>query len=179
MGIIINQHEEDQTVDVLMAGFLMKEPLVLPLDYMLPDRRPYIRAYAYDMFRRYVKAFFRQLPGYEALSRLDITMPTVSDMLKIQEHSPAIFTTLRTLTREPERFEEYFRRIFDNYIFVRHTNKRIYEMKLSREPEGKPDVIIPTAFVHGDFMCVFRHVDAFNKKKINEIADDKDNIFFG
>ena len=88
MGIIINQHEEDKTVDVLMSGFLMKEPLTIPFSYASKDKQPYIRAYAYDMFKRYVKAFFKQLPGYEALSHLEITMPTVSDMLKIQEHSP-------------------------------------------------------------------------------------------
>jgi hypothetical protein len=157
----------------------MKEPLTIPFSYVSKDKQPYIRAYVYDMFKRYVKAFFKQLPGYEALSHLEITMPTVSDMLKIQEHSQQIFTTLRMLTKEPERFEEYYKRIFDGYIFVRHTNGRIYEMALSKEPDNQPDVIIPTAFVRGDFMCVFRHVDAFNQKKMEEILNDKDNnIFF-
>ena len=178
LGIIINQHEDDKTVDVLMAGFLMAEPLRVPFSYYADDKRPYIRAYAYDMFKRYKKAFFKQCPGYEDLLKLDITFPTVSDMLKVHEHSPEIFNTLRMLTKDTEKFEEYYKRMFDNYIYVRHTNNRIYEMKLTRDKDVTPIVIIPDACVSGDFLCVFRHVDAFNKKKYQPTKDEQDNVFF-
>lgn len=167
MGIVLNQHEEDSTVDVLMCGFLMAEPLRLPVAYWHEEKRPYIRAYAYDMFRRYVKAFFRQCPGYEALLKLQITMPTVSDMLKVQQNAPDIFNTLQVLSKDDEKFDEYIARMYRNYIYVRHDNGRIYQMNINEDPEGRPAVIIPSAGVEGDFMCVFRHVDAFNKQKHN------------
>ena len=38
-------------------------------------------------------------------------------------------------------------------------------MNINEDPEGRPAVIIPSADVDGDFMCMFRHVDAFNKQK--------------
>lgn len=83
IGIIITQHDEDNTVDVLMSGFLMKTPLELPIMYYHKEKQPYIRAYVYKMYQRFIKAFFKQCPGYELLLNLDVTFPTVSDMLKI------------------------------------------------------------------------------------------------
>ena len=179
LGIVLNQHEEDQTVDVLMAGFLMAEPLSIPLSYWSKDKQPYIRAYAYDMFKRYVKAFFRQLPGYEQFLKLQIGLPTVADMMKVQQNSPEIFDTLRQLSRDKERFIEYYKRLHNNYIYVRHDNGRIYEMSIGEKADDKPSVIIPHAAVNGDFLCMFRHVDVFNKQKHNPDIKKDEQIFFG
>ena len=94
-------------------------------------------------------------------------MPTVSDMLKVQQSAPDIFNTLQVLSKDDEKFDEYIARMYRNYIYVRHDNGRIYQMNINEDPEGRPAVIIPSAGVEGDFMCVFRHVDAFNKQKHN------------
>ena len=71
-------------------------------------------------------------------------MPTASDMMKIQKFSDEIFSSLRVVT-EPEKYQQFVDRLFDNYIYVRHTNKRIYQMKINREMDGQPDIRIPEA----------------------------------
>lgn len=177
LGVALNQERDTGHFDILMAGFLMAEPLRLPLDYYLKDRQPYIRAYAYKMFQRFVGAFFKQCPGYEKLLNLTIEMPTASDMLKIQKFSDEIFRALRVVT-EPEKYQQFVDRIFNNYIYVRHTNKRIYQMKINEEPDAQPDIRIPEACIDADFMCVFRSVDVYGKyfEQLNrnkEISDEE------
>jgi hypothetical protein len=92
-------------------------------------------------------------------------MPTVADMMKVQQSAPDIFNTLQQLTKDSDKFDEYIARMYRNFIYVRHDNGRIYQMNINEDPEGRPSVIIPSADVDGDFMCMFRHVDAFNKQK--------------
>ena len=180
IGIIINQHDEDNTVDVLMSGFLMKTPLELPIMYYHRDKQPYIRAYVYKMYQRFIKAFFKQCPGYEPLLNLDVTFPTVSDMLKIQANSAHIFDGLEEVSEDKDRFDQFVKRMFRNYIYVRHSNGRIYQMRISEEGEGNEDIRVPVATIDGDFLCVFRHVDAFDSQinnKIEPIPDDE-RVFF-
>ena len=162
IGVAINQYE-DGLFDIMMSGFLMKKPIYPPGEYRRPNKRPFLRAWSHDMFRRFVSAFFKQCPGYEELLNLEITMPTVDDMVKIQKNSEAIFNSLRVVT-EPDKFVPFFNRLFDNFIYVRHTNKKIYQMKINRDdPEGSPDIRIPDANIPADFLCVFRKVDVFGR----------------
>jgi hypothetical protein len=179
LGVALNQEKDTGHFDILMAGFLMAEPLYLPYEYHHKDKRPYIRAYAYKMFQRYVSAFFKQCPGYEELLKLEITMPTASDMMKIQKFSDEIFSSLRVVT-EPEKYQQFVDRMFDNYIYVRHTNKRIYQMKISRDADAQPDIRIPEAKISGDFMCVFRNVDIYGEyfDRLNGKLSEEEQVFF-
>lgn len=181
LGVALNQEDGTGRFDILMAGFLMASPLEIPFEYHLPERKPYIRAYAYKMFQRFVSAFFRQCPGYEALLNLDISLPTVSDMLKIQKFSGEMFSSLKAVS-EPDKYAQFIRRLFQNYIYVRHSNKKIYQMKISENPEGKPDVRVPEAFISADFICVFRNVDIygdfFRNASAAENETDSDNELF-
>jgi len=166
LGTVINEYE-DKTVDVLMCGFLMAEPLRLPHMYLYEDKRKYIQNYVKDMFRRFVGAFFKQIPAYNELLKLDIDMPTVSDILHIRENFPQIFESLRVCS-DLKKFSEYINRFRSNYIYVMHKNK-MYMMRLSDEEE-KPDIIIPDAIYRADFICVFRHIK-LNESKTYEQLD--------
>ena len=106
-------------------------------------------------------------------------MPTASDMMKIQKFSDEIFSSLRVVT-VPEKYQQFVDRLFDNYIYVRHTNKRIYQMKINREADGQPDIRIPEANISGDFMCVFRNVNIYGEyfDRINEKLSEEDQLFF-
>lgn len=59
IGVALNQQKDKGTFDILMSGFLMAQPLLLPFGYARKEKQPYIRAYAYKMFQRFVKAFFK------------------------------------------------------------------------------------------------------------------------
>lgn len=163
IGIALNQYEDTGLFDIMMSGFLMNKPIIAPGEYRQPNKRPFLRAWAHDMFRRFVSAFFKQCPGYEDLLSLDITMPTIDDMVKIQKNSDTIFDSLRAVT-EPERFVPFIERLFGSFIYVRHTNKKIYQMKISPDnPDAQPDIRIPDAAIPADFLCVFRRVDVFGR----------------
>ena len=171
LGIALNEDEKTKTFDILMAGFLMAKPLEIPYKYNQQDKRPYIRAYAFNMFQRYVSAFFKQCPGYKEFLNLDITMPTASDMLKIQKFSNEIFDSLEVVA-DQEKFKEFIDRLFNNYIYVRHTNKKIYQMKISKNEDEQPDIQIPSADISADFLCVFRNVDIFGKYTNNKLENN-------
>lgn len=130
IGTVINQYE-GKTVDVLMSGFLMAEPLKLPHMYLYDEKRKYIKNYVKDMFRRFVSAFFKRVPTYNELLKLDIDMPTVSDILHVRENFPKIFESLRVCS-DSKKFSEYINRFVNNYIYVMHKNK-MYMMRLSEK----------------------------------------------
>lgn len=161
LGTVINQDPDTLLVDVLMGGFLMKEPQGAPVMYYEKDKRPYLRAYAYDLFKRFVKKFFQSCPGYQPLLRMTITMPTVTDMIKVQEHFDDIFRTL-SMTCDKNVFWKFRERLYNNFIFVKHKTK-MYQMRIQEDPEQKPEVVIPMASIPIDFLCVFRNIDVFHK----------------
>ena len=74
-------------------------------------------------------------------------MPTVADMMKVQQSAPDIFNTLQQLTKDADKFDEYIARMYRNFIYVRHDNGRIYQMNINEDPDGRPSVIIPSADV--------------------------------
>ena len=163
IGVALNQYEDTGLFDIMMSGFLMKEPMFAPSEYLRKSKRKFIRAWAHDMFRRYVSAFFKKCPGYEDLLNLEITMPTIDDMVKIQKNAEQIFDSLRVVTT-PDEFVPFFNRLFDNFIYVRHTNKKIYQMRINMDnPDAQPDIRVPAADIKTDFLCVFRKVDVFGR----------------
>lgn len=163
IGVALNQYSDNGLFDIMMTGFLMDKPKYAPSEYRRLNKRPFLRAWAHDMFRRFVSAFFKRCPGYEDLLKLEITMPTIDDMVKVQKNSEAIFDSLRAVT-SPDEFVPFFNRLFENFIYVRHTNKKIYQMKINMEnPDAQPDIRIPDATIPTDFLCVFRKVDVFGR----------------
>lgn len=170
IGVVLRTYN-DNTYDVLMSGFLMSKPLYLPMMYRDSSKRKYIRKYAKDMFKRYVRAFFKQCPSYEELLNLEITMPEVSEMSMIQETAD-FFRNLKRCT-DMEPMTAFLERFYDNYIYVTHENK-IYMMKLNQNKDEKADIIIPDVYP-GDFLCVFRHV---NKTILKEMEDDEPDYNF-
>ena len=160
LGTVINDYG-DNIVDVLMGGFLMAEPLYLPFMYHHEDKRKYIRNYASSMFKRFVSAFFRQCPAYNDLLKLNIEMPTVSDMLTIENNYPDIFESLRVCS-DVNKYNDYISRLLNTYIYVTHKGK-IYMMLI--KPETKEhSVVYPDGFITADFLCIFRKLNLIKEK---------------
>jgi len=175
IGTVIGDNA-DKTVDVLMCGFLMAEPLYLPRMYHDPSKQKYIRNYAISMFRRYVSAFFKKVPAYNELSRLNITLPTVSEMRMIQDRYPDIFESMKVVS-DLHEFGKYVNRMFNNYLYVMHNNK-MYMMKIN-EDKSKPDIIYPDVGYDGDFLCVFRKISLAKPKNENIEDGQANEQFFG
>lgn len=163
LGTVINDYGDD-TVDVMMCGFLMAEPLYLPTMYRHNDKRKYIRNYAKSMFKRYVSAFFKQCPAYNDLLKLNIEMPTVSDMLTIQNNFHTIFESLRVCS-DKNKYVNYIERLLNTFIYVTH-NDKIY-MMLIKPDTDKADIVYPDGFISADFLCVFRKL-SLEIKSTNE-----------
>ena len=160
LGIVINQHK-DRTVDVLMCGFLSANPIRPPLSYMLDNKRKYIREYIRQLYVRYISAFFKQCPKYTPLEQMNITLPTVSDMLKVQYFQDTIFDALYHQL-DIEQYNKYIKRMFSNYLYVTHKGK-IYQMMLNSQGETtEPFSLIYPMAIKADFLCVFRHIDILN-----------------
>jgi hypothetical protein len=100
-------------------------------------------------------------------------MPTVADMIKVQEHFNDIFRTL-SMTCDPKAFWKFRDRIYNNFIFVRHSNKKMYQMRIQEDPEEKPEVVVPIASIPIDFLCVFRNIDVFHKIPVDPSANTLD-----
>lgn len=169
LGVVIRQYE-DLSVDVLMSGFLMSEPLRLPIKYYYKDKRKFIRPYVYNMFKRYVRAFFKQCPEYDDLLEMNIEMPSVADMMIVHQNLHTIFSALRVCADE-DKFNEYFKRLYNSFIYVTHKHK-IYQMKITADVDEKPVILYPEPKV-ADFMCVFRNIKIFNFNKNNEVVSRK------
>lgn len=154
LGTVINDYGDD-TVDALMCGFLMAEPLYLPNMYKYDEKRKYIRNYAKSMFKRYVSAFFKQCPAYNDLLKLNIEMPTVSDMLTIQNNYHTIFESLQVCS-DKNKYDNYIERLLNTYIYVTHKDK-IYMMLINPETKDA-NVVYPDGYISADFLCVFRRL---------------------
>lgn len=171
IGIIIDVHS-DNTVDILMSGFLMSEPLRLPAMYYHKEKRKYIRNYAKDMFRRYVSAFFKQCPGYEDLLKLDITMPTLDNLYTIYQNKDTIFDEIRKCS-DSNNLKTFLSRLFNNYLYATH--KELMYMVKYVDGSDKPEIIIPDA-KRADFLCVFRNVNLFGSLMDIDV-EDKEEYF--
>lgn len=171
IGIVVKQHE-DLSVDVLMNGFLSAEPIRLPIQYYAEDKRKYIRPYIYNLYKRYVRAFFKKCPEYEDLLKLKIDMPSVSDLTNINENKETIFNSLKDLWKNETKFQIFINRFFNNFIYVRE-NHKIYQMEVFSD-DKKPNIIYPDIF-SSDFMCVFRNVKIFDFSN-NKSSEDSSNI---
>lgn len=165
IGIIIKVND-DNTVNVLMAGFLMADCLRLPMMYLNKTKKKFIRNYVKDMFRRYVSAFFKQCPGYQDLLKLDISMPDTDELKTIHANRETLFDNIR-LCSDQKSLTKYIHRLYNNYIYAVHNNL-IYQMKI--DTESDVDIQLPDVRP-AEFLCVFKNID-LNTKISDELQSE-------
>ena len=92
---------------------------------------------------------------------MNITLPTVSDMLKVQYFQDSIFDALYHQL-DIVQYNKYIKRMFSNYLYVTHKGK-IYQMMLNPQGETtEPCSLIYPMAIKADFLCVFRNIDILN-----------------
>ena len=108
-----------------------------------------------------ISAFFKQCPKYTPLEQINITLPTVSDMLKVQYFQDTIFDALYHQL-DIVQYNKYIKRMFSNYLYVTHKGK-IYQIMLKPQSETtEPCSLICPMAIKADFLCVFRNIDILN-----------------
>ena len=166
IGIVIRQND-DHSVDVMMCNFLMDNQKFpsYHIDYKNPK---FMRKSMWDLYRRYVKQFWKRCPDYKALFDMKMTPISVVDVIDICENMEYFFNCYKAIVGD-SIYTKFVTRLFEaNHVMCLHNNV-IYTAKLDVETERIYEIEIPH-FTYFDFLCVFRNINItdFNVSKIKD-----------
>ena len=96
LGWILNYSDMAQTVDVLYRGFLLHDPLKIPMTL----QTQHLQSYIYDKFKQACEAIIENMPRIRKLKRINLKMIN-------REHALFIYRNIDSLIKQYEIMYDY------------------------------------------------------------------------